>query len=162
MPVELIILEPFPFESRRLCVTPPVGARGGGAAEIFLLSGAQFRGGRAFPGGRRSSIQLTIVWSIMLPETERGMVSTKRSTERERRGELASRSQGPSGQRGFRKHPTYELPPLDGRLTRLLRCLCSDRRTKFPRLGRSESDMSMRTSERPRSVTSSNTEQCIE
>ena len=71
----------------------------------------------------------------------------KRSAERERRDELASRSQ--PGQRGLRKHPTYELPPLDGRLTRLRRCLCSDRRTKLPRLGRSESDMSMRASERP-------------
>ena len=46
------------------------------------------------------------------------------------------------------RHSTCELPPLDGRLARLLRLLCSDRRTKLTRIGRSESDMGA--SESPR------------
>ena len=34
MPVEPIILESFAFESRRLCVAPPVGARGCGEGSV--------------------------------------------------------------------------------------------------------------------------------
>ena len=88
MPVEPIILEAFAFESRRLCVAPPVGARGCGAEEIFLLGGAQFRG-CAFPGGRRSSMQLPIAWSIMPPETELGD-GAFRNGARRGRGEASS------------------------------------------------------------------------
>jgi hypothetical protein len=50
-------------------------------------------------------------------------------------------SQGSVGQRWLGRHSTCELPPFDGRLVCLLHLLYNDRHTKFPRLGRSESDM---------------------
>ena len=161
MPVEPIILESFALESRRLCVAPP-GRRSRLRCSVDLPPQRRTVSRPCLSWrakGPDSSTLLPIAWSMMPSETEGGEGEASRMPSETEGGEGEARrarigtfrsSQGPLYREDCENTPLVNHIPLDEWLARarLLRRMCSDRRTKLPRLGRSESDLSA--SESPR------------